>query len=74
MYVLPSCFSQKLLRESDYWDELLAIFSRRKVRLYLVGPEMSGKDGEFKRKRPSAEEGEQQKEKEKEDVSSSTPP
>lgn len=36
--------------------------SRRKVRLYLTGPEMSGKDGEVKRKRPGAEEGQEQEE------------
>eukprot|EP00752_Nemacystus_decipiens_P002789 g2605.t1 len=55
-------YEEKLLRESDYWDELLAIFSRRKVRLYLTGPEMSGKDGQFKRKNPGAEDREQRKE------------
>eukprot|EP00903_Cladosiphon_okamuranus_P010655 g10074.t2 len=53
--------THKVLRESDYWDELLAIFCRRKVRLYLTGPEMSGMDGEFKR-RPGLEEGQQQQE------------
>lgn len=38
----------------------MAILGKRKVRLYLTGPEMSGKDGEFKRKKPGAEEGQQQ--------------
>ncbi|CAN0544780.1 unnamed protein product, partial [Ectocarpus sp. 8 AP-2014] len=32
---------KKILRETNYWDELSNFFSGRKLHLYLTGPEMS---------------------------------
>ncbi|CAM9158511.1 unnamed protein product [Ectocarpus sp. 6 AP-2014] len=47
---------EKILRETNYWDELSNFFSGRELHLYLTGPEMSGKDGVFHSK-PGREEG-----------------
>lgn len=47
---------QKILRETDYWDDLFLLLDGRKVRLYLTGPEMSGKDGVFKTGRKEGQE------------------
>lgn len=53
----PSYFShQKILRESNYWDDVFLIFNGRKVHLYLTGPEMSGQDGVFKTGRKEGKE------------------
>ncbi|CAM9465912.1 unnamed protein product [Scytosiphon promiscuus] len=50
---------EKILRESDYWDDLFHLLNGRKVHLYLTGPEMSGKDGVFKRARKGKTSGNQ---------------
>lgn len=53
---------QNILRKSDYWNELFALLGKRKVRLYLTGSEMSGKDGVFKKDEGGGVQEEQQAE------------
>jgi len=61
--------SQKILRESDHWNELFALLGKRKVRLYLTGSEMSGKDGVFKKDEGRGDQQEQQAEGQEEKTS-----